>query len=66
MTPDYPHIPKSLDTITPISADLAHHEDCALLREIRVFCWPVPLRFGRAVYEDSSDEGGRQEWNGYG
>lgn len=22
MTPDYPHIQKSLDTITPISADL--------------------------------------------
>ena len=24
MTRDYPHIPKSFDTITPISADIEH------------------------------------------
>ena len=30
MTPDYPHITKSLDTITPISAISAHLVKCSL------------------------------------
>ena len=35
MTPDYPHIPKSFDTITPISADTEHSTRCALSSGIR-------------------------------
>ena len=34
MTRDYPHIPKSFDTITPISADLVHLAKWPLLRRI--------------------------------
>ena len=30
MTVDYPHIPKSFDTITPISADLADSTECVI------------------------------------
>ena len=29
---DYPHIPKSFDTITPISADLVHWTGCSFVR----------------------------------
>lgn len=31
MTPDYPHIPKSIDTITPISADSEHSAEWAFV-----------------------------------
>ncbi len=34
MTRDYPHIPKSFDTITHISADLAHSAE-------RSFVYPI-------------------------
>ncbi len=34
MTLDYPHIPKSFDTITPISADPGHSVGRAFLRHI--------------------------------
>ena len=34
MTVDYPHIPKSFDTITPISADPAHSADCSFVHPI--------------------------------
>ena len=34
MTTDYPHIPKSFDTITPISADTEHSAECSLVYPI--------------------------------
>jgi hypothetical protein len=35
---DYPHIQKSLDTITPISADSAHPIGVLVIRSELLFC----------------------------
>jgi len=42
MTTAYPHIPKSFDTITPISAVLGHRRNCGLWPQnwvIWAFIW---------------------------
>ena len=36
MTSDYPHIQKSLDTITPISADLVRSQICDCARDLLI------------------------------